>query len=178
MSTLWSYFWPIFAAALVCGAFAMWLAYRQLRAQRSRRHRRITLIAGASVAIMSLLLWHYPLGGAARMIGAMEGTARTTLVYYELPHIRAVVQREPLTRRILLSGAADRFQRRELVRIMNEVPGVGSAAWKNPSGRSATRLMLPLLLEAALTCLAGFGLGVAMAHLVELRRRANAEWSW
>lgn len=38
--------------------------------------------------------------------------------------------------------------------------------------------MIPLLAEAELVSLVGFGLGLLLAYLVELRRRANAEWRW
>ena len=175
---MWNYFWPIFAAGLVCGAFAMWRSYRQVRAKRSRHDRRVTLLAGFGAALACTLLWHWPLGATDRLTGDIERTARTTLDYYELPRVQALVQRGPLTRRIVLSGPADRFQQRELVRIMSEVPGVGSAAWQTAAGRSPSRLMLPLLAEAIFTALAGAVAGMLMAHLVELRRRANAEWSW
>ena len=178
MTTTWNYFWPIFAAGLVCGAFAMWWSYRHVRARRPRHHRRVSLMAGFGAAFACTLLWHWPLGGAGRLTGEIEHTARATLDYYELPQVRALVQPSPLTRRIVLSGPADRFQQRELVRIMNDVPGVGSVAWRSAAGQSRSRLMLPLLAEAIFTALAGAVAGMLMAHLLELRRRANAEWSW
>ena len=37
---------------------------------------------------------------------------------------------------------------------------------------------MPLLVEAELVTLVGFGLGLLVAYLVELRRRANADWRW
>ena len=178
MSPMWSYFWPLFAIGLVAGAFGMWRSYRQGRAGRSRRDRRLTVGLAPGVAIAGALIWHWPLGAADRLAGTAERTARTTLVYYELPQINAVVQRAPMTRRVLLSGQADAFQRRELVRIMNEIPGVGSVAWQTPSGPGRSRMMLPLLVEAAMAALAGLAFGMLAAHIVELRRRANAEWSW
>ena len=38
--------------------------------------------------------------------------------------------------------------------------------------------MMPLLAEACGVALVGFGAGLLVAYLVELRRRANAEWRW
>ena len=130
------------------------------------------------IAIAFALLWHWPLAGSARLAADIERTARTTLDYYELPQVGAAVQRDPMMRRVILSGPADRFQQRELVRIMNEIPGVGSVAWRTSSGQGRSRLMLPLLAEAIFTALAGAVVGMLLAHLVEMRRRANAEWSW
>jgi len=38
--------------------------------------------------------------------------------------------------------------------------------------------MMPLIVEAFAMSLAGFLIGLTLAYLVELRRRANAEWRW
>jgi len=43
--------------------------------------------------------------------------------------IQAHMQRGPLARRLILSGPADDFQRRELVRILDETPGVLEVRW-------------------------------------------------
>lgn len=37
---------------------------------------------------------------------------------------------------------------------------------------------MPLVAEAALIALAGYGIGVLLAYLVALRRRANADRRW
>jgi hypothetical protein len=37
---------------------------------------------------------------------------------------------------------------------------------------------MPLIVEACAVSLAGFLFGLTLAYLVELRRRANAEWRW
>lgn len=38
--------------------------------------------------------------------------------------------------------------------------------------------MIPLIVEACAMSLVGFSFGLLVAYLVELRRRANAEWRW
>ena len=38
--------------------------------------------------------------------------------------------------------------------------------------------MMPVIVEAWAMALAGFLIGLTLAYLVELRRRANAEWRW
>ena len=88
--------------------------------------------------------------------------------------VNAVVVRAPLRRSLVLSGPADDFQRSELVRILNDVPGVGEVHWTETSGS----FILPLLAEVELAELISFGLGLLLAYLIELRRRYNAQWSW
>jgi hypothetical protein len=43
--------------------------------------------------------------------------------------VQAHIQRDPLSRRLVLSGPADDFQRSELVRRLDEVPGVLEVRW-------------------------------------------------
>ena len=38
--------------------------------------------------------------------------------------------------------------------------------------------MITLIVEASAMSLIGFSIGLLLAYLVELRRRANAEWRW
>jgi hypothetical protein len=78
----------------------------------------------------------------------------------------------PLTRRVILSGPADEFQQSELVRIIDELPGVESTSWSPGAGG------LPLIVEGAAAALVGFLLGLLVAYLIELRRRYNAQWNW
>ena len=89
-----------------------------------------------------------------------------------MPQVQARLHRGPLSRRLVLTGQADDFQREELVRIMSEVPGVSTATWdKSAAG-------IPLIVEAALAALAGFLIGLLLAYVAELRRRYNAQWKW
>lgn len=134
--------------------------------------RRLIVSLGILATILATALWHGPAGTAERFSGTIEQTARRTLDYYELPKVSARLERAPLGRRMLLSGPADDFQRSELVRIMRDIPGVSEAGW------STDRRTVPLLLEAAALALIAFGLGLLLAYLVELRRRARAEWRW
>ena len=92
-----------------------------------------------------------------------------------MTEVQARLERGPLTRRLILSGPADDFQRSELVRIMDGIPGVADARWAAAASRGGS---LPLIVEAMLYALVGFGLGLLAAYFAELRRRANAEWRW
>ena len=168
MSTLLAYFWPAFAAGLAIGAFDRWWLARP-----GRKHRPVIVHALAIAAVLAFTgLWHGPLGGAARLENRIERTARLNLAYYEMPQVRAELQRRPLTRHVRLSGTADDFQRSALAGVMDGIPGVASAGW------SAGRLAIPLLLEAALAAITGLIVGMLVAIAVLDRRRRNAEWRW
>ncbi len=59
----------------------------------------------------------------------LEHTARFVLNDWEMGHVQGRLHRDPLTRRLLLTGQADDFQRAELARIMGSIPGVSTANW-------------------------------------------------
>jgi hypothetical protein len=92
-------------------------------------NRRSIVLIGVAAVLAETAIWHGPLGAGDRMAARAETIARRTLDYYELPMIQAHMQRAPLTRRMILSGPADDFQRSELVRIMDDIPGVVDVRW-------------------------------------------------
>ena len=164
MSPAWSYFWPVVAVGLVLGAAAgtVWL----------RRKRPWALAVGVAVGLAVAAAWHWPLGAATRFATAIEPAARAVLVDWEMGQVEAQLPRGPLTRRLILSGPADSFQRGELVRIMGSLPGVSSATWR------ASSPGVPLMVESSIVTLVGFLAGLLLAYVVELRRRYNAQWKW
>ena len=166
MTSGWQYFWPLFAAGLVIGVIAGLTGFRRLGLRRYR-----VLGIGIAAALASAMLWHWPLGGGGRFAAAVEQEARAVLVDWEMGAVSARLQRDPLSRRLELSGPADEFQRGELVRLMDLVPGVGGATWSKARA-------LPLFGEAAAISLLAFLLGLLIAYVVELRRRHNAQWNW
>ncbi len=166
MNTLWTYLWPPIGAGILIGVIAGLIAFRE------RPRRNLAFAAGAVVSIALAALWHGPLGAADRLAADVERDVRATIVYNEIPEVSGHLHHGPLTRRILLSGPADDFQRSELVRIIGEVPGVSSARW-SPDGGG-----VPLIAEGEGAALAGFLLGLIVAYLIELRRRYNAQWNW
>lgn len=166
MNALWAYFWPAIGAGLVVGIIAGAVSFRR------RRKRNAALALGVVGSIALAAIWHGPLGGADRFAAAVDRGVRSTLVYYEIPQVSGHLHRGPLTRRVLLSGPADDFQRGELVRLVDQLPGVESASWTGNGGG------LPLIAEGALVAIVGFLFGLLVAYLVELRRRYNAQWNW
>lgn len=166
MNAFWSYFWPAFGFGILCGVIAGAIGFRP------RARRAIMLLIGLAASIAGAAAWHGPLGAADRFAAEVERGIQKTLVFYEIPQVSGHLHRGPLTRRVLLSGPADDFQRSELVRLIDQVPGVANASW------SADRGGVPLILQAGIAALLGFLLGLLLAYLVELRRRYNAQWNW
>lgn len=91
--------------------------------------RRTIVLLGVAATVGCTAMWHGPLGAGEKLARQSEASARHTLDRYELPMIQARMQRGPLTRRLILSGPADDFQRSELVRILDETPGVLEVRW-------------------------------------------------
>jgi hypothetical protein len=87
------------------------------------------LLLGALLTVAVAELFHVPLGAAAELEASIEAKARRTLVYYEMPRIQAELEAKPLSRRLILSGPADDFQRRALVELLGQVPGVNEVRW-------------------------------------------------
>ena len=166
MNAFWSYFWPVFGAGLLFGVVAGAIGFRP------RARRTLALTTGIVVSLAAAVLWHGPLGAADRFSTEVERNARRTAVYYQVPQVNAHLHHGPLTRQILLSGPADDFQRSELVRLMEDIPGVSEATWSSGGGT------LPLIVEATAVSVLGFLFGLLLAYLVELRRRYNAQWNW
>jgi hypothetical protein len=150
VNPLWDYFWPIFAAGSVIGAFSGHLAFRQMQINRRnqlgkdgpqgmvwRRIRKVYFGSGALIAVLATLLWSGPLGGGDRLTKRIESAARATLDHLEMTQVTARLQRSPLRRRLILSGPADDFQRSQLVQILDDIHGVAGVRWANSPNPSA-----------------------------------------
>ena len=87
------------------------------------------LALGIAAVIGFTWLWHGPLGAGERFAAEVEAAARAQLDHDEMVRVQAHLERDPLSRRLLLSGPADDFQRREIKRRMKLIPGVGEARW-------------------------------------------------
>ena len=94
------------------------------------------LALGIAAVVAVTWIWHGPLGAGDRFAAGVDHRARTMLDHYEMVHVEARMERGPLTRRVVLSGPADDFQRREIKRMVEAQPGVGEAAWSPSSLQS------------------------------------------
>lgn len=188
MRLLWDLYWPIMAAALVIGVIAGMVGFGPVRVRSSagseevqaavrsrRRIRWLSLLAGIVMVLLVTGLWH-AFGAADRFRTQVETAARITLDDYEMTQIAGRLEQGPSSRTLVLSSPADDFQRRELVRIIGEIPGVWNVRWAG--SRTGESFRLPLLVEVELWALVAFSLGLLLAYLIELRRRARAEWRW
>lgn len=141
--------------------------------------RRIFLI-GIALTLAFSALWHGPLGAGERFAAAVDERAARTILYNDVPEangqpvFKAKMQRAPLTRRVLIEGQPDSFQRSELARILNDIYGILDASWVDKNGKfQPGTFLMPLAVEAQLLGLVSFALGMIIGYLFELRRRAN-----
>ena len=91
------------------------------------------LLAGIGIVGVATWLWHAPLGAGERFAAAVDARARAMLDNYEMIHVQARMERAPLSRRVVLSGPADDFQRSEIERLVEAQPGVADAGWSPDS---------------------------------------------
>ena len=89
---------------------------------------RLALI-GALATVAMAELWHGPLGQADEFETSVERKARFALDLYEFPQVQARLAETPLSRQLILSGPADDFQRRSLLELMEQLPGVNEVRW-------------------------------------------------
>lgn len=124
---------------------------------------------GLAATIASAVLWHGPGGAADRFVTRSERDVREMLAYFEMEPVRGKMQREPVARRIIYAGPADDFQRSELVRLAEDLPGIGEARWS--PARSTLTYPLPLIVEAIGLALAAFLIGLTLAAIAFYTRR-------
>ena len=128
------------------------------------------LAFGAAVTLAAVAIDAGPLGGNQAIANRIETYARQQLDRDEMSAVTATLAEAPLRRRLFLAGPADDFQRAEIVRRMEALPGVSEARWNKRQGP----FPLPITIEAALMALAAYAAGAILSYLVALRRRAHA----
>ena len=131
-----------------------------------------TLGLGLVATLAATLLWHGPGGAGGRLGRSLDHIERAMLDHAEMQMVGSRIQHDPLTRRIILDGPADDFQRSELKRMSEELPGIATAHW---TGFVDPDRQLPLLAEVALMALACFAAGVILAYVAALRRWAKED---
>ena len=87
---------------------------------------------GVAAVLVETALWHGPLGAGDRLAAKIETHARATLNHLEMNNVSARLERNPLRRRLVLTGLADDFQRGQLVQILDDIPGVAGVRWASP----------------------------------------------
>ena len=179
MNAFWDFYWPLLTVSVVVGALAGAIGFRatpgrQPKTPEFKRRAMLVAAAGAIVVLAFGALWHGPLGTGNALATAIERQSRQVLKDWEMTQVQVQLERRPLKRTLVLSGPADDFQRSELIRIMDGVPGVANVRWSD----MRSPLGLPLAVEAELAALLCFSLGLLLSYLLELRRCYRAQWSW
>ena len=128
------------------------------------------LAIGLAASLAATAAWHGPGGAGTRLGTTLDREVRSILDHYEMQAIGARIQHDPLTRRIILDGPADAFQRAEIIRMSETLPGVATAHWTGTGDRTR---QLPLLAEAMLLALTSFAAGAVLAYIAALRRRSK-----
>ena len=90
---------------------------------------RIIVLTGLAATLGFSALWHGPLGAGDRLVQRVERDVRARLDRDEMYQVQGRLQRGPLARRLILWGPADDFQRSELVRRLDQTPGVVDVRW-------------------------------------------------
>lgn len=103
-------------------------------------NRNLILALGIAAVLAETALWHGPLGASDRLAGKIEAAARAELQRQEMFAVTARLERSPLGRRLVVSGPADDFQQRELVRILDSIPGVAGVRWATPPSLAAEQV--------------------------------------
>ena len=128
MTALWHFYWPVMSAAMIFGLIAGAIGFRRPKG----KGRYAPLGGGVIASILVAWIWHGPVGTGQRMTQEIERSARVALDNYEMTQVTARLERDPLRRTLVLHGPADDFQQRQLILILNQVPGVGSVHWDRP----------------------------------------------
>jgi hypothetical protein len=129
----------------------------------------VKLLIGLSATILMGWVWHGPMGNGAKLIDAIEGNAKAAVAGAGLPGIEVRLDRDPLSRRAILSGPADSFQRQGmgsepgLTGIVAGVKGVGSVRWADEGGATPG---MPLLAETLILLVLAFLIGIGCAWLL------------
>jgi hypothetical protein len=88
-----------------------------------------TILIGFATVAGFAALWHGPLGAGDRLASKAETAARAQLDRDEMFQVQARFERQPLSRRLIVSGPADDFQRSEIIRRLDQIPGVLDVRW-------------------------------------------------
>ena len=138
--------------------------------------RSMKFLIGLAAALLAAWAWHGPAGQGERLISKLETQARQYVALGKLPGMRVRMERSPLARSAVLSGAADEIQREGLGSqygikdYAREVEGMARVRWEDEPARRGLPLLAELLILAALAYLIGFGIG---ARLFGRRRRES-----
>ena len=136
----------------------------------------VKLLIGLALALLAGWIWHGPAGKGEAFVGALETEARAKAAQSRLPGVGVAVERDPLSRTVTLSGAANDLQREGLGSqwgvkdYVRAIEGVGTVRWEDEPQAGG----LPLLAETLILVAAAYGIGFGLGAIVFRRRRRTS----
>lgn len=136
----------------------------------------VKFLIGLLAALLLGWIWHGPAGQGEAFAGAMEAQVKMAAAQAELPGVAARIERDPLTRRAVVSGEANDLQREGLgsqwgvLDYVRSVEGVAEVRWDDaPAG-----FRLPLLAETLILVAIAYAVGFGLAFAFFGRRRRES----
>jgi hypothetical protein len=92
-------------------------------------------LIGLAAALLAGWIGHGPLGQGEAFVGRLDAQSKGVIRDAELPNVHVRFDRDPLSRRAILSGQADAFQREGQGQFpgindrISAVPGVSGIRW-------------------------------------------------
>jgi hypothetical protein len=97
--------------------------------------RTVKFLIGLALALLAGWIGHGPLGQGEAFVDGLDAQAKAVIRQNELP-LQVRFERDPLSRRAILSGHADRFQREGIPHFpgingrVAAIPGVSGVRWE------------------------------------------------
>ena len=97
------------------------------------------LLIGAAAALAAGWISHGPLGRGEAFVAGLEAAANAQIAEAELPGVAARFSRDPLSRRAILTGTANDFQREGMGQLpgLNDrirgIAGISGIEWQEDS---------------------------------------------
>jgi hypothetical protein len=132
---------------------------------------------GLAAALLMGWLWHGPGGQGERLIGQIEAQVKEAVAVSRLPGATVRLERDPLSRKAILSGNANDLQREGLGSqwgakdYARAIPGVAAVRWDDEADAFQLPLLAETLILVTMFYLAGSGLG-----LLFFRRRRRTSF--
>lgn len=101
------------------------------------------ILAGLAAALAVGAISHWPVGRGEAFIAVLDAHVQAVVSRAQVPGVTGEMARRPLSRRAILSGPADRFQREGqgsfpgLDDRVLAIPGIASIEWTNPLPEAA-----------------------------------------
>lgn len=126
----------------------------------------VKFLIGLAAVILFGWIYHGPMGGGERLVGALEAQAKERVAETEVPGVTVGLSRDPLARTVILSGPANDLQReglgsqKGLNDLVGEIEGVAGVRWADQPAEGA---IMPLLAETLGALLIAYLVGVGLA---------------